>query len=174
MKHNPMDFEEMDRLFRYESETGDIFNKIDRGNGGRFKAGEIATSRSGTGYLRVQVTKDGHRVGYLAHRVAWLLYYGVDPGEKEIDHIDGNKMNCQISNLRLVNSQENSMNRRKRSDNTSGVMGVSWHKRNCKWQAYISKDGKILPLGLFDDKFEAICVRKSAERRYEYHENHGK
>ena len=167
-------FEEMDRLFRYESETGDIFNKIDRGNGGRFKAGEIATSRSGNGYLQVQFTRDGSIVSYLAHRLAWLLYYGVDPGAKEVDHIDGNKMNCQISNLRLVDHQGNARNQRKRSTNTSGIMGVCWHKSTDRWQVRIQDCGKQKHLGLFEDKWEAICARKSAENRFGYHENHGK
>ena len=92
----------------------------------------------------------------------------------QIDHIDGNRENNVISNLRLVNNRENTMNRRKRNDNTSGITGVSWDKNAGKWQAYINKDGRRQPLGVFEDKFEAICTRKSAENRLGYHENHGK
>ena len=173
--HLPMDFEEFDRLFRYDPETGGIFNKITRGyRGGIAKAGDIATSRDGNGYLQVRFTRNDCQVSYLAHRVAWLLHTGDDPSDMQIDHIDGCRTNCRMSNLRLVNNRENSMNRRKRSDNTSGVMGVCWNKGAGKWQAYISKDGKRLHLSLFDDKFEAICCRKSAERKLGYHPNHGK
>ena len=177
MKHKPMEFQELDRLHRYDAETGDIFHKIDKGRkdgGGRqAKAGEIATNKTG-GYLAVRFRRNGRRVGYLAHRVAWLLYYGVDPGEKEIDHIDGNPVNNKISNLRLVDHQGNMRNKRKRSTNTSGVQGVSWHKGTGKWRAYIADRGEQQYLGIFEDKFEAICCRKSAERRIGYHKNHGK
>ena len=173
-----MDFEEMDRLFSYKHKTGNVRNKIDRGHstGGRIaKAGEIATNKTGGGYLEVQFRRDGRQVRYLAHRVAWLLYYGVDPGEFEIDHINRHsKTNNKIENLRLVNRQVNMTNTSKRSDNTSGVTGVSWNKNAGKWKAYINKNGEQKGLGYFEDKFEAICVRKSAERRLEYHPNHGK
>ena len=175
MSYKPMDFEELDRLFRYTSEAGGIFNKIDRGYGGRIaKAGAIATSKNGNGYLEVKFRRNGRQITYYAHRVAWLLYYGIDPGANEIDHIDQDPTNNRIGNLRLVSHGDNMKNQRKRSDNTSGITGVHWHKGTGKWRAYIHKDGKILHLGLFEDKFEAICVRKSAENRFGYHENHGK
>ena len=175
MKHRPMDFEEFDRLFSYCPETGEIRNKVDRGVAGAMaRAGDIATSKNGSGYLVIHFPKDSRSVTYQAHRVAWLLHTGECPGEFQIDHIDGCRTNCRMSNLRLVNNQENSMNQRKRSDNTSGVTGVSWDKNSGKWRVTIYNYGKKLHLGLFDDKFEAICARKSAERKLGYHENHGK
>ena len=175
MSHRPMDFEEMDRLFSYDAETGEIRNKVDRGVAGAMaKAGAIATCRSSKGYLQVQVTKDGRRTCYKAHRVAWLLHYREDPGEMQIDHVDRDRKNNRISNLRLVNHQGNMMNLPKRSDNTSDVTGVGWHKANGKWQVRIADRGKEQYLGIFTDKFEAICARKSAENRLGYHENHGK
>ena len=175
MSHKPMDFEEMDRLFRYESETGDIFNKIDRGYRGRVaKAGAIATSRHNKGYLRVQVTKDGYRVGYLAHRVAWLLHTGEDPGDLEIDHIDGRRDRNNFSNLRLVDRQDNMENKREYKNNTSGITGIYWHKVTGKWAVSISARDKRRHIGVFEDFFEACCARKSAERRLGYHPNHGK
>ena len=175
MKHRPMDFEEMDRLFSYESETGDILNKVDRGVAGAMAlAGTIATSKIGNGYLVVRFTRNGRQVEYKAHRVAWLLHTGEDPGDMQIDHIDGQRDRNNFSNLRLVDNQGNMMNQRKYKNNTSGVMGISWNKRDKVWYAYICRDGRQKCLGLFDDKFEAICARKSAERRLGYHENHGK
>ena len=173
MKYKPMDFEEFDRLFRYCPISGSIFNRIDRGT--KAKAGAIATSKDNQGYLVVQFTRDGRRITYQAHRVAWLLYYGVDPSDLEIDHIDRqSKTNNKIENLRLVSHGDNTRNASKRIDNTSGITGVSWNKGVGKWQARISKDGKRLHLGYFEDKFEAICARKSAENRLGYHPNHGK
>ena len=140
MKHKPMDFEEMDRLFSYDSDTntGEIRNKVDRGVAGRMaKAGTIATSKNSRGYLVVRFAKNGCNFRYLAHRVAWLLYYRVDPGDMQIDHIDGNRENNVISNLRLVSHGDNMKNQRKRSDNTSGITGVHWHKGADKWLSLI-------------------------------------
>ena len=172
MSHRPMDFEEMDRLFSYESETGDILNRISRGT--KAKAGAIATSRTGKGYLHVQFSKDGRPVSYKAHRVAWLLHYKVDPGNMEVDHINHDKSCNKIENLRLVDHKEQCGNFSKSKRNTSGVTGLSWHKNNSKWVAYIHKDGERCYLGIFEDKWDAICCRKSAENRLGYHKNHGK
>ena len=177
MKHKPMDFSEFDQLFSYDSNTGEIRNKIDRGTGRvgvTAKAGEIATTNNGDGRLRVQFIRDGIMDGYLAHRVAWLLHHRICPGNMQIDHIDGCPSNNKILNLRLVDHQENMMNQRKRKNNTSGVTGVSWDKNAGKWIVKISDRGERQYLGLFEDKFEAICCRKSTERRLGYHKNHGK
>ena len=177
-RHKQMDFSEFDRMFSYDAESGDVRNKINRGQksgaGVIAKAGAIATIRNGKGYLQVNFTKNGRQISYLAHRIAWLLHTGEDPGDMQIDHIDGQRDRNNFSNLRLVDNQGNMMNQRKYKNNTSGVMGISWNKRDKVWYAYICRDGRQKCLGLFDDKFEAICARKSAERRLGYHENHGK
>ena len=170
-----MDFAEMDRLFSYKHKTGNVRNKVDRGVAGAMaRAGAITTSKMSNGYLVVSFRKDGYLVSYLAHRVAWLLHTGDDPGNMQIDHIDGNRARNTFSNLRLIDNQGNMMNQRKPKNNTSGVMGVSWNKGTGKWQVLISDRGELQRLGYFKDKFEAICCRKSAENRLGYHENHGK
>ena len=139
----------------------------------RDRTGTIATNKIGQGYLQVQFSKDGRQVGYQAHRVAWLLHTGEDPGDMQIDHIDGQRSRNIFSNLRLVDHQVNMMNQRKRKNNTSGVTGVHWHKGKGKWIAQISDQGNQQTIGAFEDKFEAICCRKSAENKLGYHENHG-
>ena len=117
---------------------------------------------------------NGRKITYLAHRVAWLLHTGEDPGDMQIDHIDGNTASNIFSNLRLVDHQSNMMNQRKFKNNTSGVTGVSWAAREGKWRVLISDRGERQNLGYFDNKFEAICRRKSAENRLGYHPNHGR
>ena len=174
MSNKLMDFSDLDQIYRYCPETGEIRNKVDRGRYGRFKAGTIATSRHNKGYLQVQFSKDGRKFHYLAHRVAWLLHTGEDPGDMEIDHIDGQRSRNIFSNLRLVGRQENSRNMSKFKSNTSGVTGVYWDKEKGKWMARITDHGKLQNLGYFYDKFEAIRARKSAENRLGYHPNHGK
>ena len=84
-----------------------------------------------------------------AHRVAWALHYGEWPSS-EIDHINCDKADNRISNLRLATHGENMRNFRRRSDNLSGFKGVHWHQGECKWQAQIVADGKKFYLGRFD------------------------
>ena len=171
-----MDFAELDRLFRYDPETGDIFNRTKRGGsrGRSVKVGSIATYDKGDGYLRIVFTRNGRSVRYCAHRVSWLLHYREDPGKMEVDHINHDRADNRIENLRLTDCRGNRLNHTKRSDNTSGIVGVCWSKRDCKWQVQISNFGKRMLLGYFKDKFEAICCRKSAENRFGYHRNYGK
>ena len=78
---------------------------------------------------------------------------------EQIDHIDGNRSNNRIENLRPANSSQNACNRKKSSINTSGIKGVHWHKQSKKWRARIKLLTKDVSLGLFqtiDDAKNAI------------------
>lgn len=108
----------------------------------------------------------------LEHRLVWLMHH--DEWPAEIDHINGIRDDNRIENLRLVTRADNMRNSRRRKDNTSGVMGVSWHSATGKWRAYIGGQDGPLHLGMFADWFDAVCARKSAERRQGYHANHGR
>ena len=110
---------------------------------------------------------------YTAHRVIWAMHYGEWP-KKQIDHINHNRADNRIINLRDVTAGENSRNMRKKPDNKSGVLGVYWNKSKNKWSAQIVVDGKQQYLGYFMCKKSAVICRKSAERAYGYHANHGK
>ena len=90
-----------------------------------------------------------------------------------IDHIDGDGLNCVDDNCRIVDKSENNRNLPMMKTNTSGVTGVSLCKE-CGFRSYIWHDSRQLSLGTHDDKFEAICARKSAEHRFGYHENSGR
>ena len=79
-----------------------------------------------------------------------------------------------FSNLRQVTRVENLRNQKRYSNNTSGAVGVYWHKREKKWEAGIRVKGKYIFLGYFDDKEEAVAAREKAERRYGFHLNHGR
>lgn len=83
-----------------------------------------------------------------------------------IDHIDGNKTNNAIHNLRLATASQNLMNTGLRSDNRSGVKGVSFVQRLQKYTASIRKNGKIVFLGNFARMEDAVAARKAAETRY--------
>ena len=78
----------------------------------------------------------------------------------EIDHRDMNRLNNQKSNLRIATTSQNRSNRGKTKNNTSGFKGVSWHKRDKKWQANIQVARKLTSLGHFstaEKAYKAYC-----------------
>ena len=105
-----------------------------------------ATSAACGGYLRVGVA--GKR--YLAHRLAWLYVHG-ELHDLEIDHINQNKTDNRISNLRLATRTQNAHNVLNKKNNKSGVKGVSWDADRQRWRAQINVNGKRHYIGLFDD-----------------------
>ena len=124
--------------------------------------------KNNSGYLVATIFKSF----FNAHRVCWLLYYGEMP-KGQIDHINGIKDDNRISNLRDVTTQENLKNKRLYKNNKSGFMGVSWDRKAKKWRSQISIDKKLIVLGLFIDKAEAVKARKKAIDKSDFHENHG-
>ena len=98
------------------------------------------------------------------HRVITKAAKGV-----EVDHIDGNKLNNQKSNLRFATDCENKRNQKIYRNNTSGIKGVSWHKGHNRWTAHIGVNGRKIWLGHFRDREDAAkCYREAAIR---YHGN---
>ncbi len=135
----------------------------------RFAGKEAFTSGDGRGYRQGSILNSL----YSTHRVVWAMTTGAWP-EDDIDHINGVRTDNRIENLRAVTRAENLRNAAIYSTNTSGVVGVSWHKAAGKWSAQITADGKKIHLGLFDDLEEAIAARAAADIEYGYHENHGR
>ena len=88
------------------------------------------------------------------------------PDNLEVDHIDGNRLNNQRSNLRLATSSQNKMNRGPRVDCKSGYKGVSWHKQRNKWTARIMADNKYIHLGLFENVIDAAQSYNIAAKKY--------
>jgi hypothetical protein len=120
------------------------------------------------GYPSVRIA----RIPYLLHRLAFLYMEGEMPAN-DTDHINGVRDDNRWVNLRPATKSENLRNTKMRFDNKSGVMGVFLHKRSGRWGASI-RDGKRKNLGFYEDWFEAVCARKSAEVRLGYHVNHGR
>lgn len=149
-------------MFRYDSLTGEFFRRISRsGNGGR--AGTLAGSLS-EGYLQTRIGKKTYKI----HRLIWLYVYGYFP-ETEIDHIDRDRLNNKIENLREASSQCNARNRKERSDNTSGVKGVYWCKRGSRWSVYICISQKKRFVGYYQDYADAVSARFAAEQCLDWH-----
>ena len=114
-------------------------------------------SRTGKFYAMGWV--NGNRV--LLHR----FIMDAPPGT-EVDHIDGNGLNCQRDNLRLASHLNNMRNRGKGNNNTSGYKGVSPYKRDENYLAHINVDGVKHNLGYFDTAEEAALVHDDAARKY--------
>jgi len=136
-------------------------------------AGKTAGKLRSDGYISVRVTVDGVSDSFLAHRVAWFLYYGRWPSNF-IDHINGFRTDNRIDNLREVSKQENQKNQKRRRTNVSGQTGVSKCKITGLWLARIYIDKVQTNLGRYADFDEAVRVRKSAEAEHGYHANHGR
>jgi len=120
------------------------------------------------GYVRVNIL--GNR--YLAHRLIWRMVTGEVP--VEIDHINGIRADNRWCNLRAADRSTNMRNLHIRSDNTSGVTGVSKCNRDNVYIAYINIDGRMVVLGRFNTLKEAADARQKANVEYGFHENHGR
>ena len=103
----------------------------------------------------------------------WAHFYGEWPTD-EIDHINGNRNDNRIKNLRQVSRQENSRNMAAPSSNTSGVVGVCFCNTRMMWMSYINLMGKMRHLGFFNSFNDAVAKRKAAERQFGFHKNHGR
>lgn len=101
----------------------------------------------------------------LAHRVIYAIVHGNMPAG-QIDHIDGDRMNNRIENLRDVSQSENMHNSKKPKNNSSGFPGVSWSTRDQKWMAYIKVNNRRINLGYFEDINDAVQARKMAKMKY--------
>lgn len=135
----------------------------------RVKVGDVAGWKDEPGYVYVRV--NGNLIP--AHRIIWEMHYGKIPEGMEIDHINHITDDNRIENLRLVTRKDNCKNVSMSKSNKSGVVGVSWCKRTCKWFASIRVDRKEKFLGRYDKIEDAAAARKAAELKYNFHKNHG-
>lgn len=158
-------------LLRYEPETGFLFWRKRPpfcSQRGTAKEGYQAFCSPARGYLKGSIL--GATV--TAHRVIWAVVYGRWP--VQIDHINGDKSDNRLCNLREASQAENMKNTAVRSDSETGYHGVCWRADRARWVARIGVNGRLQRLGSFRTKDEAISARKAAEARYGFHENHGR
>ena len=173
----------LNEIFSYDAKTGVLYHRdrprwmFTKGyKGGETSwrtfntqnAGKPICNLNGEGYLRVNI--GGKR--YLAHRIIWMMVHGEWP--EEIDHINGNRADNRLCNLRAVNRQENMRNLACRSDNTSGHTGVSYSKRDDVFVAYITVDGHAKVIGRYATAEQAAEARAKAQDEAGFHPNHGR
>tara|TARA_B100000131_G_scaffold153436_1_gene148775 strand:- start:76 stop:621 length:546 start_codon:yes stop_codon:yes gene_type:complete len=173
MKHKPLlPLEELKEFLDYNPDTGILTWKKKPCKNikiGREAGSAPPNSPSSGGWRYRQFSFKGRRL--YTHRVAYYMYHGVDPLEKQIDHINGNKLDNRIKNLRLATNQENQWNRSSlQRNNTSGKTGVTWYARHKKWVAQIevsdNQKRKGYNLGYYTKKEDAIQARIEAEKKY--------
>ena len=128
-------------------------------------AGTQAGSKMANGYVEIGWISSGRRFRSLGHRLAWVHFYGAWPKDM-VDHIDGDKANNRIINLREATMAQNAWNTGARPWSKSGVKGVSWDKSRGKWFASIFVNRKQIALGRYDDIREAAEAYAEAARRY--------
>lgn len=113
------------------------------------------------------IDKRGYAVSSFKGNVIYMHRTIMKPSpDLEVDHINCDKTDNRKSNLRICTHSQNARNRGKKSDNTSGFVGVTYEKRRNKWVARIWNNGKRIHLGEFKDIEDAIKTRKEAEIKY--------
>lgn len=148
-----LDYEPDTGLFRWKPREGStreekIFNS-------RF-AGTIAGTINGHGYIQINISGRLHK----AHRLAWFFVHGNCP--PLIDHINRDKTDNRLSNLREATKAQNAVNSGATSRSKTGVKGVCWSDKENKWVAYIRVDGRSKRIGAFAD----ISAAASAYRNH--------
>jgi len=153
-----MNKEYLHELFKYDD--GLIWTKVTKYNPHLLDtfAGNL---HAASGYYRVRI--DG--MLYRLHRIVWVYHNGDIPSGKFVDHIDGDKSNNRIENLRLANYSQNQHNRKLCSTNTSGVKGVYWDKKKKKWRGRLEAMGKKIHVGYFDTLEEAEAAMTIARNK---------
>lgn len=149
-------------LFNYNPETGIFTNRVSRNS--RAMVGGVAGYVCPRGYIEIRI----NRRAYLAHRLAWFYVNGVWPKD-QVDHLNGDKGDNRISNLRDVTPILNQQNQAgPHRDNRSGYLGVCYHKRSGLFRAYITLNKKQIILGNFKTAEEAHA-RYVTEKREHHH-----
>ena len=114
-------------------------------------------------YIRTLLRHDGETATKHIHKMVAVAFIQNPENKRCVDHINHDRTNNHILNLRWATHTENSQNISIKSNNTSGTTGVSFYKKTQKWLAHIQADGRNIHLGLFVRIEDAIVARQNAE-----------
>jgi len=151
---------ELFNFLNYDKETGFFTWKKQMSK--YKKINSIAGSKNKYGYIKIGINKNV----YLAHRLAWIYTYG-EIGNQQIDHINGNKSDNRIDNLRLASNQENRLNTKVYRTNKLGIKGVCKHGNNyratCKFNKIFYHLGTFKTIELAKSAYENFCKKHHGE-----------
>lgn len=118
-------------------------------------------------YGKYKWTFDKYAVRFVKGKKVYLHRLIMDcPKNMEVDHINGNELDCRKNNMRICTHAENSRNIKLRTDNTSGYKGVSWYKNYDKWLVRVFLNNKKIHIGYFENKNEAVTAYNEAAIKY--------
>lgn len=146
------------KLLDYDPATGNLHWKYDMR---RVPADGVAGMLCSDGYRRIGINKKQ----YPAHRIVWLHAYGELP-DCDIDHINHDRSDNRIENLRLATRSENVHAQRILPRNTSGYRGVHWSKEDKRWIAQIKIGGKGYHIGSFQNPEDASAAYQAASAKH--------
>ena len=150
--------ERLKELFDYNPTTGVLPRRTSVCS---YAAGSCVGTSHSSGYLRVTID----RKQYYLHRVIWKLITGGEPGGLDIDHINRDRSDNRLSNLRLVDRSTNKLNHGGYKSNKNGANGVHFVPSSGKWRAQRRKGGVAYHLGYFDSLTEAAAVSRAWDAR---------
>ncbi len=158
---------ELKNSLSYNKDTG-LFTWLAVRPYGRYKVGDIAGyTEKRDRYVRITL----NLTVYSAHRLAWFYVYGEMPNV--VDHIDGDRSNNRIENLKNGTNLANSKNQKKNKNNKSGMSGVHLNKRDSKWYVTVSVLGKKHFLGSFNELDDAVKKRIDYNAKNGFSATHG-
>lgn len=166
-----IDYDPATGVFRWKTRDRAWFQRVNQWKTWNLRyAGGVAGNLNPQGYRLIAVIDRQ----YLAHRLAWLMVHGAWP-TNQIDHINGDRDDNRIENLRDVTGAENARNRRLQADNATGRTGVTAYpfQGQLRFVARIRVGGKLHHLGYFATVEEAAEARRAAEIKHGFHINHG-
>lgn len=151
--------ERLRECLSYEPETGVFTRRASKYRSSR--VGGVAGADNGWGYVQINVGGRLHR----AHRLAWLYVYGVWPCG-HLDHINGDRADNRIANLRKATRSQNNANTPVRVNNKCGLKGVVYAKHAKRWRARLTVDRRQIHLGYFERAEDAQAAYAAAAQKH--------
>jgi hypothetical protein len=153
--------ERLKQLLHYNEGSGEFFWALSRRG---VKAGKKAGTKHHTGYIAIKIDYEF----YLAHRLAWMWSHGEFP-KSHIDHINRNKFDNRLANLREVTNKQNHENSGIQKNNATGYRGVSWIESTGKYKAYLHHNKKQIYFGCFKTPEKAFAAAQAGRDKFFTH-----
>ena len=152
---NVLTYEEAHEWFFYDPETGLLHWKMNPNRCRPSNFGAVAGYNKGQGYSQIGFKNKL----YQAHNIVWVMHHGDIPEDKTIDHIDRNKSNNRVENLRLASRSQQEINQNSR--------GFFWHEKARKWRVEIFVGKKRKHIGYFPSALQARLAYEGAIAKVE-------